>query len=163
MLIELPLWALILITVGSFLISFIIVKMMGSKILYAIAIAFILPLILLFILHTFDVKDGQVTPHIGDFFTAIFIATAILYYIFLVLYVVVYTTIKDKCCKRDDIMDKIKLAYETENYEKLDNPGPDDTDFNETRISLPIDIPPPSSPVVSGKFYDSRSNVGSLK
>lgn len=160
MLVELPLWGLILLTIGSFLISFVIIKMMGTKILYSIAIAFILPLVLLFILHTFDVKDGVIIPHVGDFYSAIFIAISLLYYIFLIFYITIYITLRDRFCKKDDIMEKIKLAYESPEYEKLDNPEDLEHKDEDAIVSLPIDIP---SPVISGKNYDFRSMTGSLK
>src|SRR5579872_1874379 len=135
MLVEFPLWVLILITCGSCIISFLIFKMIGFKLLYSIALSFIIPVAFVMIFHTFDVVDGKIIPHVGDFFVGIFLIVALAYWILLSLYAVIYHIIRTFCCDNTDKnLDKIKAAYGPEN------------DVNEPLFGTPeLPAPPPLS------------------
>jgi hypothetical protein len=167
MLVDLPLWGLVLAIFAPLIIGFIILKMVGVKILYSIALSLIVPVILVFVIHTFDVIDGKLVPHIGDFFVAIFLVVAIGYWVLLVLYIIIYHIIRQFCCN-PETMDKIKAAYDvgTDNSEggeaspKFEPPISD-------KLENPDDFPPPSVPIDITVFndeknFDNRSLAGSL-
>ena len=74
MLLDIPIWLLLLILICSFGIIFLITTCIGVKILYSIFFGFLTSDAIAISIHTFDVKDGKIIPHTGDFEVAIFLA-----------------------------------------------------------------------------------------
>lgn len=167
MLVELPLWGLILTICGPLVIGFIIFKMIGVKILYSIALSLIIPFGLALTLHTFDVVDGKLIPHVGDFFVGSFLIVTVIYWVVLALYIVIYWVVRKFCCEEteEENMEKIKAAYDG-NEDDVTVPILSSNTL-ETPEDLPVPVPPVESPpidiIITERNYDGRSLGGSLK
>lgn len=160
MLVELPLWGIILVIILPLIIGFIIFKMVGLKILYAIALSLIVPVILVLILHVFDVVDGKLVPHVGDFTVATFLVAAILYWVILALYVTIYHLSREYCCKatEEETMKKMKEAYGNEVSEPILPSAPVSDKLEKPDETPPIDIIIFNDDI----SFDKRNLAGSL-
>jgi hypothetical protein len=185
MLLDLPLWAIILISIGSLLCFFVIIKSTGIRILYSLSISLVITDVVLIVIHQFDIENGAIVQHEGDAYVAIFICLSILYYVGFVIYIIFKSVFKKRCCCHEKSnMDKIRDAYdgmtEAEKvnlYDELTNGIPkgkiydtieDDEIINEAEIFVDeehgkvYNVIGEISPPVSGKNYDFRSIKGML-
>lgn len=118
--IDVPIWAAILVSILSLLLLYIFFKSIGVRLAFSIGLSFIFTCILLIILHPFDITNGILTAHSGDTYTSIFIILSILYNVILGLHVVFRKPFMKRCCGYEsDNLNKIISAYDdTKSWEE---------------------------------------------
>ena len=118
--IDVPIWAAILVSILSLLLLYIFFKSIGVRLAFSIGLSFIFTCILLIILHPFDITNGILTAHSGDTYTSIFIILSILYNVVLGLHVVFRKPFMKRCCGYEsDNLNKIISAYDdTKSWEE---------------------------------------------
>ena len=110
--IDIPIWGLIMISLVSLILLFILFKASGVLWMYSIGLSLLLTTVLMVILHPFDVRNGILVQHPGDLYTSCFIASSIIYFIILGLYMSLKRVILEKCCcKTYDTID-LRKSYE---------------------------------------------------